>query len=241
MKHFLHRIFFRFDPTRLDSTRLVLFSLLFSFCLLPLAFPEIRTRLSPSAHRTLESAGAVMVYNTPATVNGARATLSAYTFPAPPSAASAETARLLNLPFVPAADGSATSSNKTHLIVLPAADPRQSLLFLTQYETAPDPGRAVEFPKGLPHPGNAEPVFSATLDATRTSFASATSLAPPEEIHADMAGRLAAQKWRPALPATFAKSMEVYSRGNAVFIVHTAPQPDGSTRFTLLQRLTSNP
>jgi len=202
---------------------------------------EIRTRLSPSPRRTLESAGATLVYDTPATVNGVRATLGAYTFPAAPGAASAEAARLLKLPHTASANGLVTGNGRMGLIVLPGDDPRQSLLFLAQYETPRDPGQGVEFPKGLPHPDNAAPSFSATLDATHTAFASAVSAASPEEVHADMRGRLLAQQWQPALPATGAQSMALYSRGNAVFLVYAVPQPGGGTRLSLLQRLTSNP
>jgi len=85
------------------------------------------------------------------------------------------------------------------------------------------------------------PSFSATLEATQTSFAVATSQAAPEAVQADMARRLAALSWQAALPATPGQSLALYERGNATFIVHTAPQPDGTTRLALLQRLTSNP
>ena len=200
---------------------------------------EIRTRLSPSPQRSLESAGATLLYSTPATVNGNRATLGAYTFPAAPSSAGAEAARLLNLPHAPSADGLITGDGKTRLIVLPGANPSQSLLMVAQYEDAPIKNAGVEFPANLPHPADAAPFFSATLDATQTSFAAATSAASPEALHDDMRRRLLAQKWRPAPPATDAQSMAIYSRGEAVFVVLTAPQADGSTRLSLLQRLTS--
>ena len=250
MKRAFHKIFRRQSKAiennrgqskAFDGSRQLSILLLCSLFLVPCSFPEIRTRLSPSAQRTLESAGAVLVYQTPATVNGAEATLGAYTFPAPPTAATAETARLLNLPAGPVADGAIISTNNTRLIVLPAADPRKSLLLLTQFDTAPDPSRAIEFPKNLPRPENAVPTFSATLEATQTSFAVANSQAAPEAVQADMARRLAALSWQAALPATPGQSLALYERGNATFIVHTAPQPDGTTRLALLQRLTSNP
>ena len=226
MKHMPRKIF----------SRVLLFALpMFS------ASAEIRARLSPSPRRVLESAGARFAYSTPATVNGASATLGAYTFPAMPSSASAEAARLLNLPAASSGDGLITSNGRTHLIVLPAANPRQSLLFLTQFDTAPDPGRAIAFPENLPHPGNATPTFSATLEATQTSFAIATSHASSAELHDDMRRLLAAQQWQPALPATDGQSMMMYSRGNAVFLVHTTPQAGGRTRLALFQHLTSNP
>ena len=229
--------------------KIEIFKLCKLFCILHFAFyilisvplgAEIRTRLSPSPQRTLESAGAVLLYSTPATVNGNRATLGAYTFPAAPSSAGAEAARLLNLPHAPSADGLVTSDGRTHLIVLPGANPFQSLLMVAQYDAAPNKNAGVEFPENLPRPDNAAPTFSATLDATQTSFAAAVSTASPEALHDDMRRRLLAQKWQAALPATSAQSMAVYSRGNAVFLVFTAPQADGSTRLSLLQRLTSD-
>ena len=201
---------------------------------------EIRTRLSPSPQRALESAGATLLYSTPATVNGNRATLGAYAYPAAPSSAGAEAARILNLPHAPSSGGLITGDGRTHLIVLPGAAAFQSILMVAQYDAAPKKNAGIEFPANLPHPADTTPTFSATLDATQTSFAAATSMASPGELHADMRQRLLAQKWQPALPATSAQSMAVYSRGNAVFVVLTAPQADGSTRLSLLQRLTSN-
>ncbi len=204
------------------------------------ASAEIVTRLSPSSRRTLETAGATLITSTPATVNGASATLSTYAFPAAPTAAGAETARLLNLPFTPSEDGLITTDNRTHLIVLPTVDPRKSLILLTQLDAAPDPSRALEFPKNLPHPDNTTPTFTATLDATQTTFATATSAASPDELHAAMRQRLLAKKWQPALPATASQSLALYTRDNANFVVLTAPNADGTTHLSLLQRLTSS-
>jgi len=208
------------------------------------ATAEIITRLSPSRQGFLESVGAKLLSSTPVTVNGTSATLSAFAFPATPNAAGAEVARLLKLPAVASADGLITGDNRTHLIVLPILGrdlypTRESLLLLTQRDAAPTP-RAIEFPKGLPHPADATPTFAATLDATQTSFAVAFSAASPESLHADMRQRLLAQKWQAAFPATASQSIAIYERGNAAFVVFTAPAENGFTRLSLLQRLTSN-
>ncbi|MCL1888071.1 MAG: hypothetical protein FWF96_04285 [Kiritimatiellaeota bacterium] len=223
-----------------QAGRPVLRWVVFGVLISALASAEIVSRLSPSPQRVLESAGATLVFSTPATVNGARATLGAYLFPAAPRAASAEAARLLKLPVALDGDGMIAASRDTRLMVLPASDPRRSLMFLARFESAPGEGRATGFPENLPRPDNAFPVFSATLDTTQTAFAAAVSAAAPEEVHADMRRRLLAQKWQPALPETPAQSMALYARGNAVFLVCTAPRADGSTRLALLQRLTSN-
>ena len=191
-----------------------------------LLFAPIFTRLAPSDRRVLESAGATLLSATPATVNGAAATLNTYAYPAPPETAAAEAARLLG--------------KNTGLIVMPGADPGQSVLLATHYEAAPGSRRAVAFPKGLPHPDNATPTFSASLDATQTAFAAAVSTASPEMLHADMRRRLTAQNWVPAMPASVAGGLAIYARGNAAFLVFTTPDADGATRLALLQRLTSN-
>jgi len=228
-------------PLRRKGAKPSFYILHFTFYILlsTVATAEIFTRLSPSRQGFLESVGATLLSTTPVTVNGTGATLSSYAFLAAPNAAGAEVARLLNLPAATGRDGLITRDKNTHLIVLPAATPRESLLLLTQRDAAPAP-RAIEFPKGLPHPADATPTFAATLDATQTSFAAAISAASPEALHADMRRRLLAQRWQAALPATASQSIALYARGNATFVVFTAPAENGFTRLSLLQRLTSN-
>lgn len=206
---------------------------------LPLWADVYRT-LRGSASDRLTALGGQAMYTSEATVNGAPARLELFGFSGAPAEQTPTLARSLGLaPPQGRADGfmltGAVSNERLHLLTLPADLDKTLAMVITQtternIQTTPPPW------PDLPRPTGAEPIFTASLAATRTTLVAATLPHPPAAAAIETDALLRAAGWSLAAPAT--PSFALYQRRNATCALLTQPGDlPGTARITLLQRL----
>jgi len=204
-------------------------------------------RYKGQAADVLNEMGGACLYSTPAQVNGAPGTLSAYAFTQQlASEVSAALTARLKLPSVPPdTTGFLTvqqDNRVQRMLVLPSGHGTDACVVLLFDQALDDAQRAakrpVAWPDGFaPFPGI--PRFTAVCANTRTSFATAEAQGTPEDAVQEAATVLRASGWRetPAATPTF----RLFAERNRLCAVFASRDPKtGQTTLGIVQRDASN-
>lgn len=171
---------------------------------------EVFWRIPRRADSVLQQLGGARVHTTPVQINGAPGTLCAYAFDRSAAEIGAALARQYALPTPAPFAGSLLTVEERgrlrRLLLLPAGDGSEAALVYALDQSLADAGHALRasappWPRQLPTiPG--QPLFSAVCEATRTSFVTSESHAPPEAALLDATRILLDHGWQPVSPPT---------------------------------------
>ncbi|MCL2104010.1 MAG: hypothetical protein FWH21_02995 [Kiritimatiellaeota bacterium] len=195
----------------------------------------------------LTGMGGASVYSTPVQVNGAPGTLSAYAFKgrfiSEVTSVLASQLKLPPLPKSPSALLTFQESNRLQrMLVLPSSDGTDSCIVLVFDQSLRDAQRSADAPVAWPEgfasfPG--APRFTAVCANTRTTFATADAVGPPETVAQEAAAVLRGKGWTesPASTPTF----KLLSDRNRICAVFASLDPTtGQTTLSIVQRDGSN-
>ena len=228
-------------PAHATATRCGKWVLLLAV-LLPLLSPHasVFRRHKGQVVDTLTGLGGARVYSTPAEVNGAPGTLSAYAFTGQ-SAAEVSSTLTRQLKLSPSAGGMLAhqdNNRSQRVLVLPSGHGTDACIALIFDQSLRDAQRSAGAPPAWPDgfaafPGT--PRFTAVCANTRTAFATADVQGAPEEAVQEAAAALLANGWHetPASTPTF----KLFSERNRTCAVFAARDPKTEqTTLSVIQR-----
>lgn len=208
---------------------------------------EVFWRIPVRADTVLQELGGTPVYSTDVQINGAPGSLSAHAFGKPVDRVTASLTKRLGLPIAGERGGAwicrEEKGQMMRFLVLPSAADREACIALSISQTAGDAAHSRQkpssWPEGMPALA-ATPLFSAVCAATRTTFVTAETAAPPEAAVNDAASALRQAGWSEAIPSTPTFRMFVQGRKTCLAIA-SRNEKMGTTSISVLQREGATP
>lgn len=208
---------------------------------------DVFWRIPLRADTVLQELGGSTVYTTDVQINGASGSLSAHVFGQSAGRVSASLTKRLGLRAITEKRGSWISCQEKgqlmRFLVLPSPSEGETCIALSISQTAGEAARSSQkpttWPEGMPALA-AVPLFSAVCAATRTTFVTAETAAPPEAAVTDAASALRQAGWSEAAPSTPTFRIFVQGRKTCLAIASRNEKTD-TTSISLLQREGSTP
>jgi len=207
---------------------------------------DVFWRIPAKPDAVLAELGGPRLYATDVRVNGAPGTLACYAVGAPCAQVSSRLAGLIGLRPPRAGSVMLTSSDKgnvTRYLVLPSPAGDGACLTLVLRQPAGGAARARQKPASWPDDVPAlaaEPIFTATCLATRTTLVTAESAAAPEAAVREAADALKRAGWTEAPPSS--PVFRLFTSNRKVCLLYASrSEPSERTVISLLQREGATP